>query len=85
MAKDRPDLDVAACTLAKPMAHPKSGDEWLVKRVCRYIEGRPRYALTNEYQSRRGPGVGGADMRQDLIGGKSLVAVKLHPDHVILD
>ena len=44
MARDRPDLDVVACTLAKTMAHPKRGDEWLVKRVCRYIQGRPRYA-----------------------------------------
>ena len=37
MAQDRPDLDVVACTLAKTMAHPTIGDEWLVKRVCRYI------------------------------------------------
>ena len=44
MAHDRPDLDVVACTLAKTMAHPMSGDGWLVKRVCRYIKGRPRYA-----------------------------------------
>ena len=29
---------------------PKIGDEWLVKRVCRYIKGRPRYAQTFEYQ-----------------------------------
>ena len=27
MAKDRPDSDDAACTLAKTMAHPTSGDE----------------------------------------------------------
>ena len=32
------------------MAHPKIGDEWLVKRVCRYIKGRPRFAQTFEYQ-----------------------------------
>ena len=44
MAQDRPDLDVMACTLANTMAHPKFGDEWLVKRVCRYSKGRPRYA-----------------------------------------
>ena len=34
-------LDVMARTVAKTMAHPKIGDEWLVKRVCRYINGRP--------------------------------------------
>ena len=50
MATDRPDLDVAACTLAKTMTHPTSGDEWLVKRVCRYIKGRPRHAQTYEHQ-----------------------------------
>ena len=27
MSKDRPESDVAACTLAKTMAHPTSGDE----------------------------------------------------------
>ena len=26
------------------------GDEWLVKRVCRYIKGRPRYAQSYEYR-----------------------------------
>ena len=44
VAHDRPDLDVAARTLAKIMLHLKIGDEWLVKRVCRYIKERPRYA-----------------------------------------
>ena len=41
MAQGRPDLKVVACTLAKTMAHPKIGDEWMVKRVCRYVKGRP--------------------------------------------
>ena len=50
LAQDRPDLDVVACTFAKTTAHPKIGDEWLVKRVCRYIKGRPRYAQSFEYQ-----------------------------------
>ena len=30
-------LDVVSCTLAKTMAHPKNGDEWLMKRVCRFM------------------------------------------------
>ena len=34
------------------MAHPKVGDEWLVKRVCRYIKGRPRYAQSCEVRPR---------------------------------
>ena len=52
MAQDRPDLDGVACTLTKTMAHFRIGDEWLVKRVCRYIKGRPRCAQSYEYQSR---------------------------------
>ena len=47
MAQDRPDLDVVACTLA---AHPKIGDELVVKRVCRFVKGGPRYAQFCEYQ-----------------------------------
>ena len=54
MAQDRPDLDVAACTLSRTMARPRKGDEVLVKRVCRYIKGRPRYAQVYEYQERAG-------------------------------
>ena len=53
-AQDRPDLDVAACTLSKTMAPPRQGDEVLVKRVCRYIKGRPRCAQVYEYQERAG-------------------------------
>ena len=29
--RDRPDLDVVACILAKTMAHSKIGDEWMVR------------------------------------------------------
>ena len=50
MAQDRPDLGVVACTVAKTMAHPKIGNQWLVKRVCRYIKVRPRDAQFHEYQ-----------------------------------
>ena len=53
MAQDRPDLDVA-----KTRARPRKGDEVLVKRVRRYIKGRPRNAQVYEYQESRG--VGGA-------------------------
>ena len=48
--RDRPDLDVVACILAKTMAHPKIGDEWLVKRVCRYVKGWPRRLQSYEDQ-----------------------------------
>ena len=42
MAQDRPDLDVAACTLSKTIGRPRQG-EVSVNRVCRYIKGRTRY------------------------------------------
>ena len=48
--RDRPDLDVVACTLTKTMAHPKIGDEWLVKSVCRYVKGWPRRLQSYEDQ-----------------------------------
>ena len=50
MAQDRPDLDVVACTLTNTMAHPKIGDDWLVKGVFGYIKSRPQYAQSCEYQ-----------------------------------
>ena len=40
MAQDRPDLDVVACILAKKMAHPKSGDEWLVEESMSVHQGQ---------------------------------------------
>ena len=50
MAQDRPDLDVVASTFTNTMAHPKIGDDWLVKRVFGYIKSRPQYAQSCEYQ-----------------------------------
>ena len=68
LAQDRPDLDIVACTLAKTIAHPKIGDGWLVKRVCRYIKGRPRCAQSCEYQSEAQKLVVQTDMLRHGVG-----------------
>ena len=34
LVQDRPDLEVVACEMAKTMAHPRVGDEALIKKVC---------------------------------------------------
>ena len=52
MAQDRPDLAFAAKELAKNMARPKCGDEVEVKRVIRYLRGRPRGHLSYPWQER---------------------------------
>ena len=45
MAQDRPDLSVAARVLSQCMAHPREGVRQGVKRVIRYLSGRPRCVL----------------------------------------
>ena len=45
MAQDRPDLSVAARVLSQCMAHPREGVLQGVKRVIRYLRGRPRCVL----------------------------------------
>ena len=50
VAQDRPHLDVVACIVSETWSRPREGDEVLVKSVCRYIKGRPRYVQVYEYQ-----------------------------------
>jgi len=50
LAADRPDLAVAATHLARTMAKPYVGDEQGVKRVIRYLAGRPRCAWRYGFQ-----------------------------------
>ena len=54
LAQDRPDLDVVACEMAKAMANPRVGDEALIKKVCRYLRGRPNYYQLDRYQKQGG-------------------------------
>ena len=52
MAQDRPDLAFAAKELAMNMASPKCGDKVEVKRIIRYLRGRPRGHLSYPWQER---------------------------------
>ena len=37
LAQDRPDLSFAACVASQRMAHPRCGDELLLKRTVRFM------------------------------------------------
>ena len=41
LSLDRPDIAVATNHLARMMAQPRCGEEILLKRVGRYLRGRP--------------------------------------------
>ena len=43
LAQDRLDLGVAAVEVAKTIAIPREGDDERLKRVARYLHGRPDY------------------------------------------
>ena len=51
MAQDRPDLGVAANLLSRHMSTPRQGDERQLKRVLRYLRGRPTCSLEYEFSS----------------------------------
>ena len=42
LGQDRPDLNVVSRLLAMRMAHPKRGDEEMIKRALRYLKGAPK-------------------------------------------
>lgn len=50
LAQDRPDLAATACCLAKTMATPRQGDELIMKRAVRYLNGHRRGAFLFEQQ-----------------------------------
>ena len=43
LPQDRIDLSVSACLLATSMAYPRGSDQARLKRVGRYLKGRPLY------------------------------------------
>ena len=45
MAQDRPDLSLSACLASTRMSSPRLSDRALIKRIIRYVRGRP----TSEY------------------------------------
>ena len=86
MGQDRLDLNVILRLLAMRMAHPKRGDEEMIKRTLRYLKGAPR--LTYHYPWESGIGKltvytdsdwgGDRQKRRSTSGG-----VLLHGRHLI--
>ena len=51
LAQDRMDLSVSVCLLASSMANPRGSDQARLKRVGRYLQGRPLYRQLYRWQS----------------------------------
>ena len=47
---DRPDLSFASRVASSHMSNPKEGDEQVIKRIIRYLKGKPRVAIRYEFQ-----------------------------------
>ena len=50
MSQDRPDVQVAARLVARNMSTPKEHDFMILKRVARYLVGKPRLVQTFAWQ-----------------------------------
>ena len=50
VALDRPDLSFACRVASSHMSNPKEGDEHVVKRIIRYLRGKPGVAIRYEFQ-----------------------------------
>jgi len=50
-ALDRPDLSFSSRVAAGRMSNPLQGDDLLIKRVIRYLKGKPRVALQYRFQA----------------------------------
>ena len=50
VALDRPDLSFASRVASSHMSNPMEGDEHVVKRIIRYLKGKPRVAIRYEFQ-----------------------------------
>jgi hypothetical protein len=49
-ALDRPDLSFASRVASSHMSCPKEGDYQLIKRIIRYLKGKPRVAIRYKFQ-----------------------------------
>ncbi len=45
VALDRPDLSFASRVASSCMSCPKEGDDQVIKRIIRYLKGKPRVAI----------------------------------------
>ena len=50
LAQDRPDLSASSCHLSRHMQSPTIKDEEKLRRVARYLRGKPRGVLKYPYQ-----------------------------------
>ena len=50
VALDWPDLSFASRGASSRMSLPKEGDDQLIKRIIRYLKGKPRVAIRYEFQ-----------------------------------
>ena len=52
LGQDRSDIQFSVKELSKKMAQPTAGDETKMKRLIRYLIGRPRYINIYNYQDK---------------------------------
>ena len=50
IALDRPDLSFASRVASSSMSNPKEGDDQMIKRIIRYLKGKPRVAIRYRFQ-----------------------------------
>mgnify|MGYP000446280345 FL=1 len=50
VALDRPDLSFASRVASSKMSDPQEGDEQIIKRIIRYLKGKPRVAIRYQFQ-----------------------------------
>ena len=50
VALDRPYLSVASRVASSRMSNPMEGDDQVIKRIIRYLEGKPRVAMRYRFQ-----------------------------------
>ena len=61
LAADRPDIMYSAKEACRQMSAPTEGGWRMIKRIGRYLIGRPRAVLKYEWQSRESPCLGFSD------------------------
>ncbi len=50
VALDRPDLSFASRVASSHMSSPKEGYDQVIKRIIRYLKGKPRVAIRYQFQ-----------------------------------
>ncbi len=50
VALDRPDLSFASRVASSRMSNPMEGDDQVIKRIIRYLKGKPRVAIRYRFQ-----------------------------------